>query len=459
MSMTAFERANPPPRRKSCAACTKAKRRCDLGQPSCLRCAGRGIECHYPHGSSRPHNNHRLASLLSAPGTPSPNLSPSVVSLETPASTPVSALNKTAETFSFDALLDEFLAREPVALNGPIGGVGGGGLSYGMDVVQELSPQSDSTINLPGLDNHDLLMAGETGQLVPVDYGIPTRLMESPCVEPLPHLIQDRLQYTLGILRQTPKTLVDSLEAPWCHPALFDDHMPKATQDAIACCAMYNSMNNFNKPFIMKIIMGRSKELAESPIPSAPLEALARCQALLIYHLMGLLDGDIQFRASAEQTCHSVRQAAKSLVDVISAYETQYNLTSTRELPLFPITETETFWRAWLFAESARRTALLSFHFLLIYEIMTEKRPVSCEDAMLCERWTLSTFLWKAQTPVDFAVAWRSKKHLIVRCVSFEETIREAEPDDLDEFGRMLLTSFMGQEQTRGWFASKGGKL
>src|SRR6478609_7443403 len=48
MSLSSRERANPPSRRKSCAACIKAKRRCDSALPACLRCHHRKIPCEYP---------------------------------------------------------------------------------------------------------------------------------------------------------------------------------------------------------------------------------------------------------------------------------------------------------------------------------------------------------------------------------------------------------------------------
>ncbi|QGI85686.1 hypothetical protein CEK25_012415 [Fusarium fujikuroi] len=43
-----MERNDPPARRKSCQACKKARRRCDLARPTCQRCAQRNIHCHYP---------------------------------------------------------------------------------------------------------------------------------------------------------------------------------------------------------------------------------------------------------------------------------------------------------------------------------------------------------------------------------------------------------------------------
>lgn len=259
MSLTAFERANPPPRRKSCAACTKAKRRCDLGQPSCLRCSGRGIDCHYPHLGGQPYNPQRMApspnttnttatslsfggdtlgsssslsssSSAGSPSSPAPLAPPSVTFDPTPLPTPGAVFNKTAETYSFDNLLDEFLARDPAAsLNGPLGGDLS---SYGIDMVQESSPQS--SINIPGLGNHDLLMTDETRQLVPLEYRIPDRLVNPPCGESLPAMIEDRLQYSLELFRRTPKSLVEQLETPWYHPSLYDDHMLKTIQGTTA---------------------------------------------------------------------------------------------------------------------------------------------------------------------------------------------------------------------------------
>ena len=37
----------PPPRRKSCSECAKAKRRCDLGNPTCSRCTKQNLDCVY----------------------------------------------------------------------------------------------------------------------------------------------------------------------------------------------------------------------------------------------------------------------------------------------------------------------------------------------------------------------------------------------------------------------------
>lgn len=55
----------PPPRRKSCGECVKAKRRCDQQAPSCSRCRKKGFDCIYV----APPSEHRR---LRTPATPQP---------------------------------------------------------------------------------------------------------------------------------------------------------------------------------------------------------------------------------------------------------------------------------------------------------------------------------------------------------------------------------------------------
>ncbi|KAH8161065.1 hypothetical protein CIB48_g7185 [Xylaria polymorpha] len=78
---------------------------------------------------------------------------------------------------------------------------------------------------------------------------------------------------------------------------------------------------------------------------------------------------------------------------------------------------------------------------------------------LLCRSLTLSAHLWHARDPVEFAVAWRDKKHLVAQPWNIWKRIDSAQPDDIDQFGRILMTSGMGIDEAKGWFASKGGRL
>jgi hypothetical protein len=71
------ERNDSIPKRKSCTACAKAKRRCDLALPVCSRCSLRKLDCHYPllmHGNTpssipTPPDLDSLDSLMTLPPT------------------------------------------------------------------------------------------------------------------------------------------------------------------------------------------------------------------------------------------------------------------------------------------------------------------------------------------------------------------------------------------------------
>ena len=78
---------------------------------------------------------------------------------------------------------------------------------------------------------------------------------------------------------------------------------------------------------------------------------------------------------------------------------------------------------------------------------------------LLCQSFTLSAHLWHARDPVDFAVAWRNKKHLVVKPFNIWKRIDSAQVDDIDKLGRMVMTSGMGIEEAKGWFVSRGGTL
>lgn len=72
------ERNASIPRRKSCTACAKAKRRCDLALPVCSRCSLRQLDCCYPllmqatavSSIPTPPDFNSLDSLMTLPPTP-----------------------------------------------------------------------------------------------------------------------------------------------------------------------------------------------------------------------------------------------------------------------------------------------------------------------------------------------------------------------------------------------------
>lgn len=74
-TLTSAERSNPPARRKACDACIKAKRRCNLVQPTCGRCSLRRIQCQY-QPEQRRHDSMQPSLQTSSRSTVAETLDP-----------------------------------------------------------------------------------------------------------------------------------------------------------------------------------------------------------------------------------------------------------------------------------------------------------------------------------------------------------------------------------------------
>ena len=178
MSLTARERHNPPPRRKSCAACIKAKRRCDFAVPACLRCSQRNIVCQYPSRSLREQS-------------------------------------RTAQTP--DVMQGLLTAEEltPATLGG------------GADDFSTVVANIDANFN--DLTSFDLPLDEAT-----LDLYQPTMLAppSSKGFE-LTQAITERLQWSIDEMQRAPTTMVLETQTPWSHPMLYKEEMPRSMQGVL----------------------------------------------------------------------------------------------------------------------------------------------------------------------------------------------------------------------------------
>ena len=161
-------------------------------------------------------------------------------------------------------------------------------------------------------------------------------------------------------------------------------------------------------------------------------------------------------RASGERTQAALEDSAMALVAHVD-FQTQL---AEEDLPLYPLGRTRASYRGWVVHESARRTLLLTFFMLQAYRVMSGQPVAACDGRLgLCHSFTLSARLWAAPGPVEFALAWRERHHLVVELGDFDAMFADARPEDLDVFGKILLTSMIGVDEAEGWLVSKGGTL
>jgi hypothetical protein len=207
----------------------------------------------------------------------------------------------------------------------------------------------------------------------------------------------------------------------------------------------------------MRSIESYCEELLSSSPPATAFETLAYAHALLLYQIIRLFDGDIVSRASADECIPALEDAALSLLTHVNFEEPLF---PAPDLPLDPIGPTKVFWKTWIFQESARRTMLFVFFFLQAYRMVSGGTLYPCDGKMgLVHSWTLSAHLWQARTPTEFAKAWRNRNHFVVTNAEFHQVLGQAKADDVDCFGRILLSAMMGQDEADGWFAQRGGSL
>ncbi|KAF9528762.1 hypothetical protein CPB83DRAFT_883240 [Crepidotus variabilis] len=413
--------------RRSCTECIKAKRRCDQGITACLRCTKQKLECRFPTNS--------VASTSSAP-SPGSLFSDSALTVTSTAINEHNEQDLALDWSQFSSVLQDhnFGALDFTGSDH----LSGGCLDSFSGMEDLLNPSVDTTMAM--------IRPSSTNLTIPP-------VVDSSSSE-LAAAISSRLDYGMAQLKRVPSKMVLQKQTPWCHPLLYEDIMPRSMQDVFASCALYQSKNETNSKFIFRYIEERVRELITSPTPSAPLEILARTQAFILYQLIRVFDGDISARAQADRDFPLLEPYTFSLQSIMTEEEEDPGPI----LQLYPTGPTKAIWKSWILRESARRTYLICFYFLSFYTLLQDKSY--CRDhPPISTTWTASAHLWHASTVYHFAVAWKEKRHFVIRDLDYTDLLADANADDIDEYGRILIVSSIGIDDARGWFYTRGGLL
>jgi hypothetical protein len=169
---------------------------------------------------------------------------------------------------------------------------------------------------------------------------------------------------------------------------------------------------------------------------------------------MLVFGGDIRLYARADALLPHLEDVGVILLP-IAAEETETSGT----LPLYPSTAARSAWKSYIFRESARRTVLSAFHITVMCTLLSGQLKSCTHELSLKNRVTLSAHLWKATSASDFAMAWNSKDHFVIKELDFTHVLRNAQPDDLDVFANMMLVGLQGIDDMRGWYHTRGGAL
>ena len=166
---------------------------------------------------------------------------------------------------------------------------------------------------------------------------------------------------------------------------------------------------------------------------------------------MRLLDGSIRAAAESWSTLESLALSLSSYV----YFPDSSVPTNILSLTADSVSE---FWDSWVFQESARRTMLFASYFTQIHRILQHDKNIYCSMGPF-HSWYLSAHLWNAQNAFDFALAWTEKDHFVLQNYDFTRVLQDADANDFDLFGKMLLVGLVGIDEAKAWFFSRGGIL
>ncbi|KAJ0124284.1 hypothetical protein J7T55_005622 [Diaporthe amygdali] len=422
----------PASRQKNCNGCVQTKRRCDRRTPVCSRCAERKIPCAY--GKTRVASHAEHMEVESTPRTEVPQFgSPgaphfdSIESLELGyfGSLPVASLPDTT-----------CLASQPV-----VGPFDSGDIP--MDTFMELIDNDTSTARdqwLAPLDEN--LVTERPGTPADEEVARTYEKMAPFCdgVQPW-HLYDPKmpLHQTVNRVKGFTKEVATQNSTPFLHRYLYQSQTPQCILSCFTTCVLYDSRTPANTAMVVRALHGNVRELLDSEAGRAiatPTEKLARAQALFLYQVMRLFDENITLRSQAEKDMPVLETW---LGDLCKIRENLGNLADERTRNQEPVE-----WERWIFAESVRRTIVMAYSVIVLYNMM--KNPDDDDGPWAyVHRWTLSRPLWEASSAFEFRRLWKETPHFIIANYSFETFLEHGRAEDVDDFAEILMTVSVGK--------------
>ncbi|ETS76544.1 hypothetical protein PFICI_11931 [Pestalotiopsis fici W106-1] len=437
----------PPSRQKNCHNCVQTKRRCDRRMPHCSRCVERNIPCDYSRTrtaiqadrQARRDNANGPASISHPLFSPGP-------------AAEMDYLGSIDADMVADLMPD--YPAEPL-LQSPIDA------THGIDVLM------DNQVDLMGGNTpasmSQWLVAFEDDSITerpstPVDEEITRSYQKmAPMCDNINtwslHDPSTPLYYITSRVKNFVNDMATHNATPFLHPFLYRAHTPECIMSCFSTSVLYTARTPTNTAMVMRALCKSAHELvaAESVrFVTTTTERLARAQALLLYQIIRLFDGDVALRAQAE------RDSALLNTWLAELCKMRDNLSTSARLENSVARAQPPEWEQWIFAESVRRTILMAYSVLGLYELMKDPEwDGEPNPWAYTHRWTLSRSLWEAKSSAGFQRAWKEKPQFVMENHSFERFLEHGRGSDVDEFAEILLNVYMGVDETKEFLSSR----
>ena len=296
----------------------------------------------------------------------------------------------------------------------------------------------------------------------------PPRRLQSACFIPI-------MKRLTEIMRQWLTDLANSGSNAFIHHKLYQSRIPKCLQDAFLCVTAYLNKTVANEDVVFQIIEHRVKNFVEdngSFVIDASLglgnnnahtpdliEHLARVQALLMYQIICLFDGNIRLRFLAEgyitvltawlqTTLERFKDTACIGHHLLADASTTSDIQGQDDLHY--LHQPGLLWLSWAGAESIRRTWIASAAVQGSFMAIQKGEMTPCLGGMV---FTARKGVWEAPS----AVAWESiclqASIGLMQVGDSARIFKEFTPDEVGDWAKVVLEIVFGTECVEQWAA------
>lgn len=346
-------------RRKACSCCVKAKRRCDLTLPACARCRTRGLQCIYVESNDKLRENHRQKQL-------SPK--------------PLGENDFASSSSSSDDFSTSYSTPQMDWVN--------------IDPMLEMSPNS---LSAP----YDSYPFPELG------------FMSNP-----------QIDYCVSQLKNWVSSFVLENQTPFIHHLSYQDEKPLVYQDVLSICSLYMHQTPKNRSMVFQILDFKLASLIQqSSMWISPEDSLIGLQALILYQIIRIFDGDVRQRANAERNF--------VIMDAWTVQLHQNYFDAEQRSSHEP-------YKNWILLESIRRTIMVS---VILRDLFTAMKDGVCELIPLMTNLPVSSMgkLWN--TADQECWEGSSDSESLITYGEFVNSWNSGAFTDVEEYEKMLLVA------------------
>jgi hypothetical protein len=261
-------------------------------------------------------------------------------------------------------------------------------------------------------------------------------------------IYQERIVYCVKRMKEYPETYIRERSTPFIHARLYTANVPQAIHDVLGACALYAQKTERNQSLVFGTIGQNATQLTEkySPMGLSAMDQLASVQAMVLYQIIRLFDGDIRQRADAERADATLRLWTNQLKlraqwpkDPLGSRDDASELVSVNDP-----------WRSWIFAESLRRTLIVSFSVQGLYSFLKNGSDDSHHDFEDMSFYAQRA-LWEAPSEHYWRVALKEKPTLPLAFPDWDRGIADAKPSDIENIGMMMMVLIKGVDYCQEW--------